>query len=64
LRKEPRWYLRDWSGIADTGKRFETLVACHLLKAVEGWTDMGLGKFSLHYLRDKRRRLWHCSGGL
>ena len=33
LRKEPKWYLRDWSGIADTGKRFETLVACHLLKA-------------------------------
>lgn len=56
LRKEPKWYLRDWSGIADTGKRFETLVACHLLKAVEGWTDMGLGKFSLHYLRDKQQR--------
>ena len=36
--------------------RFETLVACHLLKAVEGWTDMGLGKFSLHYLRDKQQR--------
>jgi predicted AAA+ superfamily ATPase len=56
LRKEPKWYLRDWSGIADTGRRFETLVACHLLKAVEGWTDMGLGKFSLHYLRDKQQR--------
>ena len=56
LRKEPKWYLRDWSGIADPGKRFETLVACHLLKAVEGWTDMGLGKFSLHYLRDKQQR--------
>ena len=56
LRKEPKWYLRDWSGIADPGKRFETLVACHLLKAVEGWTDLGLGKFSLHYLRDKQQR--------
>jgi predicted AAA+ superfamily ATPase len=56
LRKEPKWYLRDWSGITDSGKRFETLVACHLLKAVEGWTDMGLGKFSLHYLRDKQQR--------
>ncbi len=35
LRKEPKWYLRDWSGIADTGARTETFAACHLLKAVE-----------------------------
>ena len=56
LRKEPKWFLRDWSGIEDPGKRFETLVACHLQKAVEGWTDLGLGKFALHYLRDKQQR--------
>ena len=31
----------------DKGKRAETLVACHLLKAVEGWTDLGYGEFSL-----------------
>jgi hypothetical protein len=31
-------------------------VACHLLKAVEGWTDVGLGSFKLHYLRDKRKQ--------
>lgn len=51
-----RWYLRDWSGVSDVGARSETLVACHLLKAVEGWTDIGLGKFELHYLRDKLKR--------
>ena len=56
LRKEPKWYLRDWSGIADVGARAETLVACHLLKAVEGWTDLGLGAFELRYLRDKAKR--------
>jgi predicted AAA+ superfamily ATPase len=56
LRKEPKWFLRDWSGIADPGARAETLVACHLLKAVEGWTDLGLGRFELHYLRDKLKR--------
>lgn len=56
LRKTPKWYLRDWSGIADTGARFETMVACHLLKAVEGWTDLGLGEFELFYLRDKQKR--------
>lgn len=56
LRKEPKWYLRDWASIEDPGDRAETFVACHLLKAVDGWTDMGLGKFELGYLRDKERR--------
>lgn len=55
LRKEPKWFLRDWSGIEDPGKRAETLVACHLLKAVEGWTDLGFGNFELRYLRDKEQ---------
>lgn len=31
-------------------------MACHLLKAVEGWTDLGLGEFRLAYLRDKGKR--------
>jgi predicted AAA+ superfamily ATPase len=56
LRKEPKWFLRDWSGIADEGAKAETLVACHLLKAVEGWTDLGHGRFELRYLRDKLKR--------
>ncbi len=56
LRKEPRWYLRDWSGLSDPGKRFETLCAVHLLKAVEGWTDLGLGEFELRYIRDRQGR--------
>jgi hypothetical protein len=56
LRKEPKWFLRDWSGLADGGAQAETLVACHLLKAVEGWTDLGFGDFELRYLRDKQKR--------
>lgn len=56
LRKEPKWYLRDWSGIRDDGRRTETFIACHLLKAVEGWTDLGFGEFQLGYLRDKQQR--------
>ncbi len=56
LRKEPKWFLRDWSGLAGDGARAETLVACHLLKAVETWTDLGLGDFELRYLRDKQKR--------
>ncbi len=56
LRKEPRWYLRDWSGIEEEGSRAETFVGCHLLKAVEGWNDLGMGRFELAYLRDKQQR--------
>jgi predicted AAA+ superfamily ATPase len=56
LRKEPKWFLRDWSGIDESGARAETFVACHLLKAVEGWTDLGFGQFELRYVRDKLKR--------
>ncbi len=54
LRKEPRWYSLDWAAVEDPGHRAETLVAVHLRKAVEGWTDLGLGRFDLHYVRDKQ----------
>ena len=56
LRKEPKWFLRDWASIEDAGDKAETFVACHLLKAVDGWNDMGLGRFELGYLRDKEKR--------
>ena len=56
IRKMPKWYLRDWANISDEGKRAETFIACHLLKAVEGWTDLGYGDFELGYLRDKAKR--------
>ncbi len=56
LRKEPKWFLRDWSFIDDPGQKAETFIACHLLKAVEGWNDLGIGKFQLGYLRDKNQR--------
>ncbi len=55
LRKEPKWYLRDWAAVDDPGARAETFVACHMLKAVEGWTDLGFGTFDLRYIRDKER---------
>ena len=29
---------------------------CHLLKAVECWTDLGFGDFDLFYLRDRKKR--------
>ena len=56
LRKEPKWFPRDWAAVRDVGRRAETFIACHLLKAVEGWNDLGLGAFELGYLRDKEKR--------
>lgn len=56
IRKTPKWYLRDWSAVQDVGKRNETMMACHLLKAVEFWTDYGFGDYELCYVRDKNRR--------
>ena len=56
LRKEPKWFLRDWSGVMEDGARAETMVACHLLKAMEAWIDLGFGDFDLRYLRNKQKR--------
>jgi uncharacterized protein len=56
LRKEPKWFLRDWSAIGSSSARRLTFIACHLLKAVEGWTDLGFGRFELCYVRDKSKR--------
>ena len=55
LRKEPRYYLWDWSQAPDAGRQAENLVAGALLKAVNLWTDGGLGDFGLYFLRDKQK---------
>ena len=56
LRKEPKYYLWDWSQVDDPGARAENLVACALLKAVCKWTETGQGDYGLHFLRDKQKR--------
>jgi predicted AAA+ superfamily ATPase len=56
LSKEPKIYLWDWRMIEDHGARFENQVASHLLKAVDAWSDLGYGEFSLHYWRDQQKR--------
>jgi len=56
LRKEPKYYLWDWSVVEEPGARFENLVASALLKATHFWTDRGLGDFGLYFVRDKQKR--------
>ena len=56
LRKQPKYFLWDWSLIPDKGARHENFVASHLLKAVHYWSDAGFGDYGLFYLRDKMKR--------
>lgn len=56
LRREAKWYFLDWSHVPEPAARFENLVASALWQACRTWTDAGLGRFELRYLRtlDKR----------
>ncbi|MCY3884343.1 MAG: AAA family ATPase [Gammaproteobacteria bacterium] len=56
LRKEPKFYLWDWSQVQDAGAKAENIVASALLKSVNWWTESGLGNYSLHFLRDTQKR--------
>lgn len=55
IRKTPKWYQCDWCEVADEGARFENLVACHLVKAIDMWNDLGLGDYALYYIRNKAK---------
>lgn len=48
--------LCDWSLVQDQGARNENFIAGHLLKAVQWWTDTGLGSYQLYFIRDKEKR--------
>jgi hypothetical protein len=56
LRREAKTYLFDPTTVPEPGPRFENLVALHLRKLVDLWTDLGLGDFQLSYVRDKEKR--------
>lgn len=56
LRREEKVYLFDFSTIEEPGARFENLVALHLYKLCDAWTDWGFGDFALYYVRDREKR--------
>jgi len=56
IQKERKLYLYDYPKIKDPGDRFENMVALELWRAVSLWSDMGLGTFSLHFLRNKEKQ--------
>jgi predicted AAA+ superfamily ATPase len=53
IHKERKVYVFDCALVEDSAARFENLVALELFRAVELWNDLGLGRFSLHYIKNK-----------
>jgi uncharacterized protein len=56
LRKEPKIYLWDYTGIDDLGAKHENIVANHLLKYAHYLTDVYGLAADLYFLRDKDQR--------
>lgn len=56
IQKERKIYLWDYAQIRDPAARFENMVAAELWRAVVLWNDLGYGRFSLHFVRDKNKR--------
>jgi hypothetical protein len=53
LKRMPKVYLWDWSGVEDEGARFENLMALHLLKLCHFLEDSEGYRVALLYLRDR-----------
>ncbi|MBI4677506.1 MAG: ATP-binding protein [Elusimicrobia bacterium] len=56
LRREPKLYLWDWSGLEDEGARFENLMAGALNRWCHFAQDWGQKALSVHFVRDKEKR--------
>lgn len=56
LIKEPKLFLWDWSLVNDRGARAENFIGSQLLKAVQNWTDRGLGEYDLFYIRTLEKK--------
>jgi predicted AAA+ superfamily ATPase len=56
IQKERKIYLWDSPRIKDPAARFENQVALELWRAVTTWNDMGFGRFSLHFIKNKERQ--------
>ncbi len=55
ITKEKKLYLFDYAGIESEAAKFENMAALELLRAVSNWNDLGLGNFSLHYVRNREK---------
>ncbi len=56
LKKEAKYYLWDWSEHDDEGRRFENVMASHLLKFCHAYEDIFGLSCELFYVRDTLKR--------
>jgi len=56
IQKERKVYLWDTPRVEDESRRFENMVAAELWRGVTQWNDLGFGKFSLHFIRNKEKQ--------
>jgi predicted AAA+ superfamily ATPase len=56
IQKERKVYLWDSPRIEDESRRFENMVAAELWRAITQWNDLGNGKFSLHFIKNKEKQ--------
>lgn len=56
VQKEKKIYLWDTPLVRDDAARFENRVAQELYRSVTLWNDMGLGDFSLHFIKNKEQQ--------
>lgn len=55
IKKGKKVYLFDYAQINDRGIRFENMIGLELYRAILNWNDLGLGDFSMHYIRNKEK---------
>lgn len=55
ITKEKKLYLFDYARIQSESAKLENMIAVELFRAVTNWNDIGLGDFSLHYVRNREK---------
>ncbi len=56
IQKERKIYIWDTPLIKDPAARFENMIALELFRAVNSWNDNGLGRFDLHFIKNKEKQ--------
>lgn len=55
ITKETKLYLFDYAAIPSEAAKIENMVGLELFRAVKNWNNLGLGDYSLHYVRNREK---------
>lgn len=56
VKMESKWYFYQWTFAEEIGVRFENYMAIQLAATLSSWSERGLGRWELFYLRDQDKR--------